>query len=176
MASNVKASAPPAPKPVASAPEAGKGPYGVKAGSYEMSMAGGMKTTTYFEDNGSKQAIYSEMGGKTMSITLMLNDGFMVSCIPMMKSCTKTKLGTVASAPMGSAPAMDRKSIEGKEVAGKKCEGWEVTAAGVTSKMWTYENIPMSMEAAGTKMEVTKFSEEAPAADKFAVPAGYAVK
>jgi len=165
-----------APHSAASAPQAGKGPYGVKAGSYEMSMAGGMKSTTYFEDNGSKQAIYTEMGGKTMSMSFMLGDGFMVNCIPMMKSCTKTALTGAASAPMGSAPAVDRKSIEGKEIAGKKCEGWEVTVAGVTSKSWTYENIPMGMESGATKMEVTKFSEEAPAADKFAVPAGYTVK
>lgn len=160
----------------AEAVKSGKGPFGVKAGSYEMSMAGGMKNTTYFDDNGSKQAIYTEMGGKTMSMTFMLGDGFMVNCIPMMKSCTKTAMTGTAAAVSAATTAVDRKSIEGKEIAGKKCEGWEVTAAGVTSKMWTYENIPMRMESSAGAMEVSKFSEEAPAADKFALPAGYTVK
>jgi hypothetical protein len=176
--SGVKASGPVPPKAesVASAPAASNGPYQIKAGSYEMKLPMNMKSTTYFEDYGKKTATYSEMNGKVMSIMLNNNDGFILTCMPMMKSCTKTAM-TAASAPMPtSAPAVDKKGLEGMEVSGKKCEGWEVTAAGATAKAWNYKGIPCKSEAAGQVVETTMISEDAPAADKFAVPAGYAVK
>ena len=164
----------PAPKEVASAPaEMSNGPYGIKAGMYEMKMPMNMKMTTYFDDNGKKTATYSEMGGKVMAMTYNMNDGWMVSCVPMTKTCTKTKV-EMGSAPMPmSAPAADRKAIESMDLAGKKCEGWQVTAAGVTSKVWMYKGIPCKTEAAGQVMETTKISDDAPPADKMALPAGY---
>lgn len=163
-----------APMAAVSAPaETNNGPYGIKTGMYEMKMPMNMKMTTYFDDNGRKTATYSEMNGKVMSMTYNMNDGWMVSCVPMTKTCTKTKIET-GSAPMSmTMPMGDRKSIDGMELAGKKCEGWEVTAAGVTSKVWMYKGIPCKTEAAGHVMETTMISEEAPAADKMAMPAGY---
>jgi len=181
----------------ANAMTAEKGTYGVKSGivTFENVIMDGMNQTFYFDDYGKKEARYTimdmeMMGKKIKSGSVEINaDGYMINYDIEKKEGTKTKsygsIGGTKDMPADlanlSKELLDKyhmKDLGTKEFLGKTCKGYEITAMGIKSEVWVWNNIMlyskvyMSEGSKPIEMKASKIETDIPIpADKFQVPA-----
>jgi hypothetical protein len=173
------------------------GTYGVKSGivTFENVIMEGMNQTFYFDDYGKKEARYTimdmdVMGQKIKSGSVEINvDGYMINYDIQKKEGTKTKslssIGGTKDLPKDlsnlSKEILDQyhmKDLGTKEFLGKQCKGIEMTAMGMKSEVWVWNNIMiyskvfMGENAKPMELKATKIETDVPIpADKFQVPA-----
>jgi hypothetical protein len=173
------------------------GSYGVKSGivTFENVVMEGMNQTFYFDDYGKKEARYTVMemnvmGQKIKSGSVEINaDGFAINYNLQKKEGTKTKsygsIGGTKDLPKDfaniSKTMLDQyhmKDLGTKEFLGKECKGFEITAMGMKSEIWVWNNIMlyskvyMGENSKPMELKASKIETDVPIpADKFQVPA-----
>lgn len=181
-------------------PSTPAGKYSTKSGviEWKADLFGETSIVLYFDDYGAKQASYTtttvSMFGQTsttnkVEITV---DGWTTSFDPdegtgVRRRGSGSGLGGMPTLPdakeLAQLKAEDRKrygfeELPARTIFGKEARGYAMSAMGMKIRGWSWENIPMRLEAdMGGKepmvMEIARLDLGAPVpADKFAVPAG----
>jgi hypothetical protein len=171
-----------------------KAPFEAKSGVFEH-VEGVVKRTTYFDDFGLKQAVYTTSGGRdpklnldlplTHKVEITLADGTRYDIDLDRKTGTSMKFPAAAAAALGAAMApglaADAKltDLPKRQILGKPCVGQEVTLPSLrmVTRTWAYQGIPLRTEigsvgsdAKPMVMEVTSLSLGPVPPEKFRVP------
>jgi hypothetical protein len=165
--------------------------YNVKSGVIELksTLMEGMRQTVYFDDYGAKEAIYAniEAGGTTNRTVMVMADGSNVIYDPVKKVGTRVDLtDALSQLGLGGIPNLSSlteeakrelryQPVAGRTVLGKTTEGASITAMGTPLKVWTWQGVPLRMEASMNGQQITveatslKTDLTVPA-ERFAIP------
>lgn len=165
--------------------------YNVASGilEYTSSLIGNQKQTVYFDDYGQREAVHStvQSGNDIQRTIMVMTDGVNVVYDPDRKAGTRIDLSDALSQMgLGGIPNLSSLTsqqrvelkfapIAGRVVLGKKTEGASIEVAGTPVKVWSWEGIPLRMEATieGRTMTVEATSlktDVAIARNRFVVP------
>jgi hypothetical protein len=165
--------------------------YNVRSGIVELksSFMGDLRQTIYFDDYGRKEAVHANVsaGGTTNRSVMVMANGSNVIYDPVRKSGTRidmadalSQLGLGGIPNLSSLDANQKRELKyqpiaGRTVLGKQTEGASIEVMGTPLKVWTWEGVPLRMEASmqGNQMVVEATSiktDVAVPADRFVVP------
>jgi hypothetical protein len=171
--------------------------FNVKSGVVELQSTsmGDLRQTLYFDDYGMKQAIHATMATQGMtsrSVTIMAN-GESVTFDPDRKAGSRVDLDdALAQLGTGGIPNLSRltdeakrnlkyQPIAGRTLLGRKADGASIEVFDNPVKIWSWEGVPMRMEASmrgqTVVVEATSLKVDVPvAADRFIVPSDVQIK
>ena len=136
--------------------------YNIESGVVELkSNVGSQRQQIYFDDYGAKEAVHViTEGSGTTNTTIVVNaGGSSVVYDPEKKAGTRADLSDALSQlGLGGIPnlgSLDERMkrelkyrpIAGRTILGRKADGASIEVVGTPLKIWTYEGIPLRMEA-----------------------------
>ena len=136
--------------------------YNIESGIVELkSNVGSQRQQIYFDDYGAREAVHViTEGSGTTNTTIVVNaGGSSVVYDPEKKAGTRVDLSDALSQlGLGGIPnlgSLDERMkselkyrpIPGRTILGRKADGASIEVVGTPLKIWTYEGIPLRMEA-----------------------------
>lgn len=149
--------------------------------SYQVSSPSGQSTLRMATDG--KGHLRSESSAANYNVVTLMDytNSTQTSLIEMNKMAMQSKIPPEGAYIVDeeSAKKANGKSLGSKVVGGHPCHGWSISSPGGTSEVWVADDIGCMVlstsngPAGKMKTELKKFSNTAPDASAFKVPAGY---